>query len=228
MIRYILLITVFFSFFACSEDEFKTYTSSERYLFFTTTQGVDSTEFSFTHFPLEDEHVIRFEINLIGDMLDEDTEYSLRVIDSLTTATKEQYKMPFPVFRANHTKDTLEVTLVKMDGIEENVTLVLELEENTHFQPGLAGKRQVKVKFNNIFSKPLWWTGKVQSLYLGTFSEKKFKEFVKYTGESDLTGMDLSVVRMLALEFKAYVEKNNIMDKNDVTGKEFPMEVPAY
>ncbi len=228
MIRYILLIAFFSLFFACSEDEFKTYASSERYLFFTTTKGVDSTEFSFTHFPLEDEHTVRFEINLIGDMLDEDTEYSLRVIDSLTTAAKEQYRMPSPVFRVNHTKDTLEVTLVKTDNMEGNVILVLELEANTHFQPGLAGKRQVKVKFNNIFSKPLWWTGKVQSLYLGTFSKKKFEEFVKCTGESDLTGIDLSVVRMLALEFKAYVEENNIIDKNDDTGKEFPMEVPAY
>lgn len=225
-IRYILLITVFFSFFACSEDELKKY-DSEYYLFFTTKNGVDTTKFSFTHFPLEEEHTVQFEINLIGDPLGEDTEYCLSVIDSLTTARKDQYKMPSPVFRAGQTKDTLEVTLVKTDDLEDNVTLVLALEANEHFQPGLAGMRQVKVTFNNTFSKPLWWKGKIQTLYLGTFSKKKFEEFVKYTNVSDLTDMDMSVVRMLSLKFKAYVEENNIMDKDDTTGKEFPMVIPA-
>ena len=64
-------------------------------------------------------------------------------------------------------------------------------------------------------------------IYLGTFSKKKFQEFVKCTGVSDLTDVEMSVVRMLALKFKAYVEENDIIDVNDVTGKEFPMVVPA-
>lgn len=226
MIRYILLIVIFFSFFACSEDEFKTY-GSEYYLFFTTKNRVDTAQFSFTHFPLEEEHTVRFEINLIGDPLKADTEYTLRVVDSLTTAKKDQYKMPSPVFRANQTKDTLEVILVKTDDLKENVNLVLALEANEHFEPGLDGMCQVKVTFNNVFSKPLWWKGKIETLYLGTFSKKKFEEFVKYTKIADLTDMDMSMVRMLTLEFKTYVEENNIMDKDDTTGKEFPMVIPA-
>lgn len=225
-IRYILLVAIFFSFFACSEDDLKRYDSGN-YLFFTTENGLDTAKFSFTHFPLEEEHTIRFEINLIGDPLGSDTEYTLRVVDSLTTARKDQYKMPAPIFRANQTKDTLEVTFVKTDDLENDVTLVLALETDAHFQPGLAEMRQVKVTFNNVFSKPLWWKGKIQTLYLGTFSKKKFEEFVKYTGVSDLTGVDMSVVRMLSLEFKAYVEEKNIMDKDDTTGKEFPMVIPA-
>lgn len=225
-IQYILLVAISFAFFACSEDDLKTY-NSEHYVFFTTKDGVDTTKFSFTHFPLEEEHIVQFEINLIGDPLDEDTEYSLCVIDSLTTVKKDQYKMLSPVFRAGQTKDTLEVTLVKTDDLENDVTLVLALNANDHFEPGLAGMRQVKVTFNNVFSKPLWWKGKIQTLYLGTFSKKKFEEFVKYTGVSDLTGVDMSVVRMLSLEFKAYVEEKNIIDKDDATGKEFPMVIPA-
>ena len=85
----------------------------------------------------------------------------------------------------------------------------------------------MKITFNNVFSQPLWWKGKIQTLYLGTFSKKKFQEFVKCTGVSDLTDVEMSVVRMLALKFKAYVEENDIIDVNDVTGKEFPMVVPA-
>ena len=50
---------------------------------------------------------------------------------------------------------------------------------------------------------------------------------MKCTGVSDLTDVEMSVVRMLALKFKAYVEENDIIDVNDVTGKEFPMVVPA-
>ncbi len=226
IVRYILLIAIFFSFFACSEDEFKKYDSGH-YLFFTTEKGVDTVLFSFTHFPMEGEHTVQFEINLIGDPLETDTEYTLRVVDSLTTAGKDQYKIPSPIFRANHTQDTLEITIVKTDDLENDETLVLALEADEHFLPGLAGKRQVKVTFNNVFSKPLWWKGKIQTLYLGKFSRKKFNEFVACTGVSDLTDVDMSVVRMLALKFKAYVEKNNIMDKDDTTGEEFPMEVPA-
>ncbi len=226
MIRYILLIAIFFSFFACSEDEFKKYDTGH-YLFFTTKNGVDTAKFSFTHFPLEEEHAVRFEINLIGDPLESDIEYAVRVVDSLTTAGQDQYKISTSIFRANQTKDTLVITCVKTEDLENDVTLVLALEANDYFQPGLFGKRQVKITFNNVFSQPLWWKGKIQTLYLGTFSKKKFQEFVKCTGVSDLTDVEMSVVRMLALKFKAYVEENDIIDVNDVTGKEFPMVVPA-
>lgn len=226
MIRYISLITVLFFFFACTEDEFKRYDSG-RYLFFTTEEGRDTTAFSFTHFPLVEDYTVQFEINLIGDPLEMDTEYTLSVVDSLTTAKPGQYRIASSIFRANRVKDTLAITCIKTSDLENDVTLVLALEADEHFQPGLFGMRKVKVTFNNVFSKPLWWKGKVETLYLGTFSKKKFEEFVKCTGVSDLTDVDMSVVRMLSLQFKAYVEDNNIMDVNDKTGKEFPMVVPA-
>ena len=87
-------------------------------------------------------------------------------------------------------------------------------------------KYLLKIIFNNIISKPLWWTNDVTKLYLGTYSRKKYEEFVKCTNISDFGKLSTAEKRQYALTFKYYIAVNNVMDKNDTTGEEFPMAVP--
>ena len=75
-------------------------------------------------------------------------------------------------------------------------------------------------------SKPLWWNGDLEKFVLGEYYPEKFEHFVIATGVNDLTGVSLSEARELAMEFKVYLIKNNIMGKDGET----PMvdEIPVY
>ena len=72
---------------------------------------------------------------------------------------------------------------------------------------------KLKIIFNNIISKPLWWTNDVTKLYLGTYSRKKYEEFVKCTNISDFGKLSTAEKRQYALTFKYYIAVNNVMDK---------------
>ena len=77
--------------------------------------------------------------------------------------------------------------------------------------------------FNNVVSKPEWWTTQVTRVYLGTYSRKKYEEFVKCTGVTNFGALNTAEKRAYSLTFKRYIAQNNVMDAD---GKEFPMTVP--
>ncbi|MFR7877602.1 MAG: DUF4843 domain-containing protein [Butyricimonas paravirosa] len=54
---------------------------SERY-------RLDTVNYSFSHYVGVEDIEHQFKINLIGNLLEEDAEYKVIVVDSLTTATK--------------------------------------------------------------------------------------------------------------------------------------------
>lgn len=73
----------------------------------------------------------------------------------------------------------------------------------------------------------MWWNSEVTKLFLGTYSRKKYVEFVTFSGISNFDALSTAEKRQASLEFKYYVAENNIMDKDDKTGQEFPMEIPV-
>jgi hypothetical protein len=84
---------------------------------------------------------------------------------------------------------------------------------------------KIKIVFNNVVSKPEWWTTQVTRVYLGTYSRKKYEEFVKCTGVTNFGALNTAEKRAYSLTFKRYIAQNNVMDV-DADGKEFPMTVP--
>ena len=130
-----------------------------------------------------------------------------------------------PKFGAGLSNDTLEVILVKTDDLKENVKLCLKLVSNDYFQGTMQQYEQIKIIFNNVVSKPEWWTTQVTKVYLGTYSRKKYEEFVKCTGVTNFGALNTAEKRAYSLTFKRYIAQNNVMDV-DADGKEFPMTVP--
>ena len=91
-IIYICLIIA--GIYSCNTEEVEVY-SSPRYLFFPdSSKGLDSVEFSFSHFPGTTTHDASFYIALTGIPANEALEYKLEVVDSLTTAEPADYNIP--------------------------------------------------------------------------------------------------------------------------------------
>lgn len=214
---------------SCNTEEVEVY-SSPRFLFFPdSAKGLDSVVFSFSHFPGTTTHDASFYVALTGTPAAEALEYKLEVVDSLTTAEPEDYVMPegllFPAdttldilkIRCNNTREALKT---------QKVYVTFKIVANENFSPGLAGKHMIRVIFDNIASKPLWWTGDLEKYVLGEYSPKKFDHFVIATGVNDLTNASLSEARELTMKFKAYLIKNNIMEEDNKT----PMVdgIPVY
>lgn len=229
MKNYILFFAMILGAISCTEDNVEVY-SAARYLFFpNSTKGVDTIAFSFSHYPGETSREVAFPIALTGLPLDEALEYKLEVVDSLTTASPEDYELEAPlVFAANLTVDTLRIVCnnVREELKTNKVQVTYRIVANENFSPGLSGKQMVRVIFENIESAPLWWNGDVEKLLLGKWSAKKFEHFVIATGENDCTGMSMSEIRGLTMIFKKYLIENDIKEEDNVT----PMidGIPAY
>lgn len=225
----IYLCLIITGIFACNTEEVEVYTSP-RYLFFQdSAKGLDSVVFSFSHYPGETTHDVSFYVALTGLPATEDLEYRLEVVDSLTTAHPEDYDLPNKlIFRAGAISDKLNIRCnnVREALKTQKVYVTFKIATNENFAPGLSGKQTIRVIFENIQSQPLWWDGDIEILILGKYTPEKFEHFIFATKINDLTGMSLSEIRELAMIFKVYLIKNNIMEADGIT----PMVdgVPAY
>lgn len=228
MKKYILFVILIGNLCGCHIDETSIY-GSGRYVHFATVQGMDSVHVSFANYPDQKELTLYFKVNLIGDLLLEPTSYVLAVVDSLTTAPQENYDFPEnPLFKPQQISDTLAVKIIYTESLKDKQeTLVLEIKEGVFISHGLRNQHRIKILFDAIPCQPIWWDQEVEKVYLGKYSNTKFREFILCTRVSDLTGMNPSLKRAYALQFKKYIEENNIMDQ-DENGKEFPMSVPVY
>ncbi len=221
---YITIIAIVFVLFSCSEEETMTY-NSDRYLYFTTSLDSADLSVSFSHYPTSSEYRAGFELNLMGELLTGETTYRISVVDTGTTALPEEYDLDLaPTFGAHQLKDTLYVTLKKSDRLSDGpVTLMIKLEEGNGFTPGLSRNRTVKVHFDNVESKPLWWEGDIITVYLGEYSPEKYRHFLIAT-QVDANEIPVLLkenptkLRVLALEFKDYL----------VLHPELNLTVPIY
>ena len=198
MKKYILFALISLCFWGCSEDEIKPYHGGQ-YLYFSQLKefGDEDFEVSFNNYPTSNAIIVKIGLGLIGKPFSIDTPYKVSVV----------------------AEDESEDKIKNAD--QKNY----RLPDNPMFKAGLSNE-QIKIIFNNIISKPLWWTNDVTKLYLGTYSRKKYEEFVKCTNISDFGKLSTAEKRQYALTFKYYIAVNNVMDKNDTTGEEFPMAVP--
>lgn len=228
MNRYIFIGLLCFVLGACTHHTTEFYEGT-RFLSFVNEKGADTAYISFSNYPGASAHDVAFVLALTGNMPDEDLDFRLEVIDSLTTAGTADYRLPERlVFRKNRVTDTLLVTVMNTNPLlsEQSLSVSFRIVANENFQPGLYGQQRAKLTFTAVKNKPEWWKGELESLILGRWSAKKMDEFIRCTGVNSLEGVELSVARAYTLQFKRYCLEHNITEEDNVT----PMVngIPCY
>lgn len=229
MKQYILLSLFVPFLFSCAEDKIETY-SGKQYLYFSelmdTKEGnKEAVEISFNNYPLDDELSVEISLGLVGDPFSVPTPYKVSVVTDKTTALAENYELPVaPMFKPNVAEDVLSLKLIKTERLKEDVTLMLKIEPNEYIAGSVKQYETIKVIFNAVESKPLWWTKTVDKNYLGTYSPKKYRALVQYGGEEakDFGNLNAAQKRLCALRLKQAIEDNNLLEENGQ-----PMTVPV-
>lgn len=205
---------------ACEQDQIGRY-DLEHYLWFTQTVEQDTT-ISFSNYRGKDSHDLYFEVNLMGPLLTAPLEYALEVVDSMTTASPEQYDFDLtPSFGALRSKDSLRVTFHKTLALKDREdTLVIAIAENAWFRPAFPQRRYIRVCFNDKDAAPLWWDATF-IIYFGPYSLAKYDALCEMTRLTDFSGVEEPMLRKYAIELKAYIKEHGITDQ----GKEIVIPV---
>lgn len=208
-----IIISIFLTLLlaSCEKDQIGRY-DLERYVYFTMTEEQD-TLLSFANYPGKDAHELSFEVNLMGQLLTSPLAFKLEVVDSLTTASPEQYDFDAaPYFGANQNKDTISVTLKKNVALKDTEeTLVIAVAANENFAPGFVGKRYITIRFGDKDAAPLWWDATF-TIYFGPWSPVKLDALIACTGINDFSGIEEPVLRKYAIQLKKYIKDNGITD----------------
>ena len=208
-----IIISIFLTLLlaSCEKDQIGRY-DLERYVYFTMTEEQD-TVLSFANYPGKDAHELSFEVNLMGQLFTSPLAFKLEVVDSLTTASPEQYDFDAaPYFGANQNKDTISVTLKKNAALKDTEeTLVIAVAANENFAPGFVGKRYITIRFGDKDAAPLWWDATFR-IYFGPWSPVKLDALIACTGINDFSGVEEPVLRKYAIQLKKYIKDNGITD----------------
>lgn len=212
---------------SCGKSDIKPYSSKDMVWFTQQDENyepVNEVVRSFSLYPGAETLDVAFEVNLIGSVVDYDRTYLAVVVDSLTTALPTEYELHPQILHAGQVQDQMLITLKKSDRLKtEEVKLTLHIVANETFDPGYSDGLQVSVTFNDITTRPDWWTDSVARSYFGDYSKEKFEAFYQYSGRNEIDGLQPSDLRKLLLGFKEYIRENNITEAD---GSE--MIIPVY
>lgn len=213
---FVLLLSVVIS---CNEEKIATFEDQTSFLGFEKNFYTDSLEISFLYY-FTDEISYPIEVIRGGKIFEDDIEYYLSVDSSQTNLPAINYEIPSScVFRGNLIKDTAYINLKNTEELQDTVyQLVLNIDQSPLVTPGVYENRKIRCLVTAKVVQPDWWDETITAFYLGTFSEKKYRLFMQVTGVSDLTGMNLALVRKYALELKVYLQENPTSDESEIDG----------
>lgn len=150
----------------------------------------------------DDQNAIRtyFEVKLVGDVVDYDRTYSIKVVPDSTTAIQgTEFSIEENEFKikAGKNKDYVWVTVYRTPNINQNtLRIYFELEENENFRIPISeyknssgwsvdgpmySTKSFEIKFNEIYSMPSYWSN-FGNTYLGAWTPEKFKVVNKVMG----------------------------------------------
>lgn len=215
MNKYIIILLVVVGVYSCQEDTLLQYEGGN-FLNFDKNSESDSLEVSFFFHPGQEQIQVPVGLEIVGNILEKNTEFNLDFDAENSTATEDDFELPEILeFKAGKVKDTINLTLNKSEKLNDSIyKLILKIVPNSNFQTGITEKSILKIYFTSKISQPTWWVGDIESIYLGEFSAEKYNLFFEVTGQSDLTNMHLSTVRQYALMFKRYLAENPTYEKN--------------
>lgn len=196
-------------------------------------ERIDTALFSFTHYPALDEVTHYFKVSLIGKTLNEDKEYEVTVLSGndlkdipYTTAKEGQYTFPEKlIFRKGVLSDSLAITVLKNSVPEgEEYYMTVRLKANDNFGVGYYQNTDVRLKFNNIPSTPLWWDNGITRGYFGVYSKKKLETIMLANpGFTTTEGMSSTDKTKIGIITNAYILEHNVTEENGD-----PMVLPIY
>lgn len=164
------------------------------------------------------DYTLTVPVECMGRDLSQTLYFSVAVDKEKTTLPVDCYdlKLEQP-FRPNIGNiDSLRVTLLRKPILKEEEKLLrLLLVSNSDFQVYMPDSVFVEIHVADIFSRPDWWDYSVENGYLGSYSRKKYDEFVKETGIRNFGILEPSEKRYYSMMFKRALEKEPRMDEND-------------
>lgn len=153
-------------------------------------KGFAEYSYTFQYLPAESEETeISVPVTLAGRIPDETQNFSIRVVDSLTTATQgTHYSLDSTrnIIPAHSSKGQIYVKLKKTEDMSDiSYTIGLEITDNENFSYGT--NRLVVITFSNRLEKPEWWYTDAKA-NIGYYTQRKLAlwfEFWKITDGSD-------------------------------------------
>lgn len=189
----------------CKKENIETYNAGH-YVQFTKLSS-DTINLSFFFYPNVQSVDVDLPVKLIGKMSDQDLPYKLKVLADSTNATPDLYTIPdMFTFTKGQSQDTARITIKNRADLTTNTyKLTVQIAAAGDVQSGQAGYSRRVFMISNKVTKPAWWVGNVETLYLGKYTEKKFRAFMAVTGVGDINPYTDFEKRDLYLQFKHYL-----------------------
>lgn len=224
----ILLLNVIV-FVGCQKVELPLFTNARyiRFAFSTEETRPDDYYITSHSFGYQDETVtskiIKIPVQFQGYNLTEGLTYCVVLEQEETTLPKECFElMTTQTFTPGIGNiDSVELRLIrKTELLQQTKVLKIRLVSNENFITTLDDCLVAEVRVDDIFGKPAWWDSIIDNSYLGTYSEKKYRDFIDLTGIIEFGELTTEEKRHYALLFKRDLETNPREDENG------PMSVP--
>lgn len=201
----------------CQEEQIPTYDVSTHYLHFED-KWDESVRFSFRTRPGVEEYTLKIPVILIGTALQQDEEYTVRVVNSdapyvngdkeyYTTASDDVFSLGATVFHKGLYSDVLEVSLKNVPELQEEKCIVLRIEPDAGFKQGPVDYLTSVIYVSDILSRPDWWNSDFETIFLGPYSDIKYENFIIATGVSDLSDMNVPDIQAYVRMYVSYLQK---------------------
>lgn len=205
-ILYVLLAAVLGA-GACSEEKLSVY-GDGRYVYFTQ-KSDEIVRFSFKTTPGKEERTVALDVEIVGRLPTEMLGYRLEIDPERTTAPAGAYELdPSPVIAAGEFTGRTYVKIRRVAAMDEReLDIAVRIVDGGAYRPGPAANCLRILRVSNIISRPAWWDDDFAAAFLGDYSNKKYEEFIKATGVSDLSDMENSEIAALCRQFVYYLRE---------------------
>lgn len=197
-------------FLCCScEKDLEKYSGTD-YIRFVPVFEKDSVDYNFGLAGQTTADRIGIEMKVTGEVADYDREYDLKINPASTAKEGIHFNIPGQnrKLRANRVTDTLWIEVTNRGELKaEKLYLQLDLVENTHFKLCFPESNSCKIYLTDRIVQPEWWDEWHETEGLGTYSETKYRLFIRISGISDLGSVAYPEKRAAILKFKYYLEE---------------------
>lgn len=225
--KWILLIGAVSYFLGCKKESLLPYELGSGISIYkkNISEGYDSLTYSFAVKPndlLSD--TISLPLRILGEPANVARKVAYGIVDSLTTATKENYRLLDAVIPDGSYTGTLQLIIFRTPNLQDKeLSVGIRLEKNNEFYVGPKELSEYLIKINDFLTKPNYWP----DVWLGEYSQVKYGLIIRETGYvffDDLKPEVLIYIRDKCRNFlNVYYEEHGeeMLDENSLPVK-FP------
>ena len=163
-----------------------TYQTGNQAYFFFAEPGDTLLNYSFGVKPLDTlSHIVYVPVQLAGHLSAERQSFSVEVVAGSTAVRDKHYTLDADTlaFLPNAHRAYVPVKLLRANLSEDrndSIFLVLRLVSSASIGVRFAANNRVKITFNNVLSKPDFWTVMETYWGLGAFTKNKYRKLLAY------------------------------------------------